>query len=210
VWPTLCPLTGVDWRVAVCPVLLSSRSRTVVELRGVKSLFLLPCRCGKNVAIEKAQAGQRVRCSCGLDLDVPTMQAIGRLEPALVEGPLEHVSRGWGLWQGMVLLGGALAMLAVGWAVYLGLTWPKAPPIDFDRLSPARTISAWHVLRSDPARRGPLDENPGVAEAQKVSRYWLVAAAGVGCLGLAIAAGALLLIRPRALRQEAADDDAEN
>jgi hypothetical protein len=173
-----------------------------LELLSVKKSFLLPCRCGNKVPIEKTQAGQQVRCSCGLELDVPTMQAIGRLEPAPVEGPTAKAASRWGLWQGLVLLGAAIALPAIGWAAYLGLSWPKARTVDIEKLSPTQALSAWHVLRTDPSRRVlPFDEYPALIEAQKVTRYWLIVATALFGIGLATAAGALLLARPRALQQ---------
>lgn len=44
--------------------------------------YLLPCSCGKSVAVEAAQAGQRVCCTCGRMLDVPTMRLVRQLPPA--------------------------------------------------------------------------------------------------------------------------------
>ena len=45
--------------------------------------YLLPCSCGKSVAVEVSQAGQSVRCPCGNTLDVPAMRLIRQLPPAV-------------------------------------------------------------------------------------------------------------------------------
>ncbi len=44
--------------------------------------YLLPCSCGKSVAVAPSQAGQRVRCACGRTLDVPAMRLVRQLPPA--------------------------------------------------------------------------------------------------------------------------------
>ena len=54
--------------------------------------YLLPCECGQNLRITKAQAGQEVSCVCGKILSVPTLRAIGQLEPATSE-TLEKAGR---------------------------------------------------------------------------------------------------------------------
>ncbi|MGL6195868.1 MAG: hypothetical protein ACRC2T_13715 [Thermoguttaceae bacterium] len=41
--------------------------------------YLLPCTCGESVPIETTQAGQTVTCSCGLQLQVPTLLKIKKL-----------------------------------------------------------------------------------------------------------------------------------
>ncbi len=42
--------------------------------------YLLPCSCGKKIAIQKSQAGQEVACECGKTLQVPTLRGLNELE----------------------------------------------------------------------------------------------------------------------------------
>ena len=160
----------------------------------MRTFFLLPCSCGNKIPIERAQAGQIVRCACGAELDVPTMQAIGRLEQAAATaGSAEPAASRWGLWQGLVLLGITITLPALGWAVYLGITWPK--PLDINALSPVRTLSVWHLFQGDVAGPGLRDDERALAQATTY-RHWMIVAVAVVCLGLAVAAGSWLLVRP--------------
>jgi hypothetical protein len=160
----------------------------------VKTFFLLPCSCGNKVPIERAQAGEKIRCPCGAELDVPTMQAIGRLDPAPDDAPAEQAASRWGLWQGLVLLGAVIMLPALGWVAYLLMTWPKL--VDIDALSPAQTLLAWNILRGDVARPG-LPGDKQVLDARQMVRRWMTVAVVIGCTGMATVAGSLLLVRPR-------------
>ncbi len=42
--------------------------------------YLLPCTCGKKIGVTKSQAGQTVRCTCGTELEVPTLRNLSELE----------------------------------------------------------------------------------------------------------------------------------
>ena len=44
--------------------------------------YLLTCDCGKTVPVEIGQAGGRVACSCGTQLDVPTLRQLRHLPQA--------------------------------------------------------------------------------------------------------------------------------
>jgi hypothetical protein len=46
------------------------------------SNFRLPCDCGQSVSVSVSQAGQTVRCSCGAQLEVPTLRGLQKLAPA--------------------------------------------------------------------------------------------------------------------------------
>ena len=46
------------------------------------STYLLTCDCGKTVPVEIGQAGGQVTCSCGTQLDVPTLRKLRHLPAA--------------------------------------------------------------------------------------------------------------------------------
>lgn len=41
--------------------------------------YLLTCQCGKQHVVSKAQAGESISCSCGKQLEVPTLRGLNQL-----------------------------------------------------------------------------------------------------------------------------------
>jgi hypothetical protein len=69
-----------------------------------KPKYLLPCSCGRQVLIETTQAGERIRCECGAELEVPTLLEIARLERK-AEGTVSTEQGNWGGRQRMLFVG---------------------------------------------------------------------------------------------------------
>jgi len=43
--------------------------------------YVLPCRCGSKIQVQKSQAGSRVECpQCRLQLEIPTIRGLSKLE----------------------------------------------------------------------------------------------------------------------------------
>jgi hypothetical protein len=89
--------------------------------------YLLPCKCGNAIAIETSQAGQQIVCSCGAQLEVPTLGAIRGLQPAPTTAPTKPATE-WNASQGM-LFAGALILMAIGAAAaYFGYVGLRSTP----------------------------------------------------------------------------------
>ena len=117
--------------------------------------YLLPCSCGSEVAVERAQAGGSVRCACGHEIDVPPLGALMSLRSVgdAAGAPESDVRGAWKrtsfllLLVGALVVGGAMARVA-----FLYAEQPRLPSLD--RAKPAWTIVIWKELRK--GVEGPL------------------------------------------------------
>jgi hypothetical protein len=87
--------------------------------------YLLPCECGLSHRVSSRQAGSTLKCSCGADLEVPTMRELGRLEPAAAGTAVRHKT--WGLRQGLMFLGLVIAGVGFLAGSYFSLIVMPAP-----------------------------------------------------------------------------------
>ena len=123
--------------------------------------YLLPCRCGQQIAIEPRQAGETTVCACGQSLPIPPMSEIVALEPAIEEVslPTKPVWR----WQhGLLVLGVVLLVAAVGLAGWFRSNRPIAA-IDTiapehirqtaKDLTPLQTWQYWELMKQGMDRR---------------------------------------------------------
>lgn len=85
--------------------------------------YLLPCSCGRNLRVEPRQAGETVRCECGLTCAVPTMRAVQNLRPASTTLPAE-AKPAWGNPQRLLVAGLVIVSLAAISAVILYIQFP--------------------------------------------------------------------------------------
>ena len=175
----------------------------------MSSKYLLPCSCGRKIAIQVVQSGQTVECECGRRLDVPTMLQIRSLEPVEEEAsPRAH--RSWGARQGLVLLGGLIVVAAGCVAAQLYFTRPRplvAPSQEqvhkayTGSLSLRQTFEEWEMLRTGPDRFRAERIDQGYGSVCANYRRWMTVAVVIGLLGVACAASGLLVPgSPRAER----------
>lgn len=155
--------------------------------------YWLPCRCGRKVVIEPRQAGQRVACGCGRELDVPQLRKILRLERAIRSS--NTGARAWGGGQRLLFSGGLLLFLATIAAAWLAWSWPARPPSLSElmeketlALNPLRSLELWEMLR---AGRHP---QPLGADSESYHQRWLKACIALGVVLGAVAIGASLLL----------------
>lgn len=138
---------------------------------------LLPCPCGKQIAVSTSQAGETVTCECGMSVEAPSLRGLRDLP--LVEA--EDSRRGtWGFRQG-VLTAGLIAVLglvgAVGW---LRAIEPEPPsPFDaaareeivgrgLDSMGPADAWRLWETAYKPLTQRGlEVFESPGEAQLNR-------------------------------------------
>lgn len=169
----------------------------------MKTLYALPCACGRTLDVERSQAGLLVRCECGREIEVPTIRGLAELEQRVSSAATQP---SWGPRQGVIFLG--LAIFA-GAACYAGYRHGFPPPAPFagvnedvlaqeiDSWTPAQTWEMWTFLSQG------MDQS----EFRQMVRYrarldqhlrWTRVVWGVAALGLVIAiAGGLLVGNPR-------------
>ena len=104
----------------------------MTELKRVPSRYLLPCSCGKSIAVSVSQAGDKVHCECGQELEVPTLRQLRELAPEQTDST---ESASWGFRQGVITLGLILASLMAATSGWFYATQPT-PLQPFD-------ASAW-------------------------------------------------------------------
>lgn len=179
--------------------------------------YLLPCECGNQVTVDATQAGLTVECTCGKELQVPTMRGLANCERASEE--VAPPTSTWGAAQGMLLLGISVLLLGLIGTIY---TWQVAEfneNLDFtlrvdkaahgkdvEAMSPAELWMEWKQMPRS-LETMPVENNtPGLRAHEHmrdkyVERYrrftWVgVAVCAIG-LGFTIFGGVLISRRPR-------------
>ncbi|MEK6249905.1 MAG: hypothetical protein N2C12_17095 [Planctomycetales bacterium] len=108
--------------------------------------------------MERSQAGERVGCECGEQVEVPTLRDLGNL-PSIEDG--ESVPR-WTHAQGIIAVTGLLILLLGGWMTlhlirslppqqFKGL-WQHAIDLDSPdkNLDESQTLELWLLYRDSP------------------------------------------------------------
>ena len=154
----------------------------------MRTKYLLPCPCGKKIAIEVAQAGQTVRCACGAKLEIPAMRRITSLEPLGPEAE-DRRSRSIAAWdkhKARMLLGAVLTVVAgmlIAW-----LAWSRPRLSNVQTLSLLESWTLWRELRLG-ANRDPSLAAKEFAKSLMANRDWTVVAVSLTILGLLIMVG---------------------
>jgi hypothetical protein len=159
--------------------------------------YLLPCRCGNQLAVELRQAGETLTCSCGAMVQAPTMLEIAKLEVAPPESVPPHPRSVWGLMHRLRLAGGVLIAVALIGGICLWLLRPisRFDTIDPEqirtsakRMTPMQTWDAWEMMRQGLDRR--TDQR--YAAALLRFRTWEVAIGVVALTGAALIGVAMI------------------
>jgi hypothetical protein len=91
--------------------------------------YLLACpECGSKLAVETGQAGQRLQCACGREIEVPSVRQLRELEPAGDVGPVQAP---WSARQGLLFLGIAIIVVSAVAAVAIAI---MRPGIGYEKL----------------------------------------------------------------------------
>ncbi len=165
--------------------------------------YLLKCSCGATVPVGVGQAGGQAACSsCQATLPVPKLRELTRLP--LAPAAAADARRGWGLFQGMLLAGGLVALLSWGAAGWLGRT--VASPVDPEAIrqnvaqqTDAQIYEAWkkHFSVTTVSRPQMVIEKR-FEQQTFLRRGMALALAGLGAAGAAVGlAGGIGLIRRR-------------
>ncbi|HVC92281.1 MAG TPA: hypothetical protein VND64_01260 [Pirellulales bacterium] len=174
----------------------------------MKSLYLLPCTCGKKIEVDGGQAGLTARCSCGAEVPVPTMRGLAALERA--EPPTaqsDRPSATWGTRQGVIFLGLVIVFAASVGGAY---TWSKTPrekpevvkdfrDIDrelIDQLTLEELWGEWHKYQTPLDDRGELAPMANFLYFEAEGWRWLKIWGGVLVFGLVVAALGLCIKPP--------------
>ncbi len=122
--------------------------------------YLLPCpACGNKLTVVAGQAGQLVQCTCGADVEVPTIRGLRELEQisSVAESPSRWTSRHSVAFLGLLIAAGALAF-----SLYLHLRAPVFDPGGYENevqtASPEQSWEHWTGnLRHGPRMRSQDD-----------------------------------------------------
>ena len=111
--------------------------------------YLMTCGCGDQVAVEPRQAGEKVRCGCGIELVAPTLRQMRQLPQAdshSAPGNASPPPRGWGAHHGVLTAGLLASALLAASGGYFWVSEPP-PPAPFDAAAynerSAATIESW-------------------------------------------------------------------
>lgn len=116
------------------------------------STYLLTCQCGKQVPVEVGQAGERVTCSCGNELEVPTLRKLRHLplaQPAATTKPT--AANKWNPKKGFIAAALILAALLAAGAAWNRWKEPFVPQFDSvgrtkavrEGLAQMKPVEAW-------------------------------------------------------------------
>ena len=153
--------------------------------------YLLPCPCGKEIAVSPTQAGFTTRCTCGAELQVPPLREMVQLQQAPTSATAARKAT-WGRRESLIMLGAVVTVAALGLAFYLQLTRPRLA--DTDSMSLVQTWVLWQELRRGVDRnRSPLEEQ--YVEALKVNRLSLSATLVLAAAGAILMA--VMYLKPR-------------
>ena len=153
--------------------------------------YLLPCSCGRKLPVDLAQTGHRVRCACGVELEVPTLLGLRRLPQAEVCDQAQGApGRPWGASQRLVLGGTVLILLGLILATWFFVTRPRI--IDVAKYPPVATLPLWESLKMGVDIPLSNDEKNMFAYLEQCHR-WTVAGLVVAVLGMLVLSGSLLM-----------------
>ena len=148
----------------------------------MRAKYLLPCACGREIPVEPTQAGQQVRCQCGLEQEVPTLLRLSRLklaEPPAAASP-SRARSAWGLRQRVLLVGLAIMALGSLWVGWELLDRPRR--LEVSLYPPRFVVMYWISLKQGVDRRLPVEI--AYTENLTENNRWLMVAAAVIGLGL--------------------------
>ncbi len=174
--------------------------------------YSLPCSCGDTIPIETSQAGETVVCSCGRQLEVPTMRAIRQLDP--IRPPAVACAKSAGNWSmpQRLCFSIGMAVAAIGFAIgvyyQLGrasldteeVVWDTRLDSDLELLDNMNLEEAWKNWENvRDSGIGPYNP-PRFIKSRVVSAFWkkyVVVGLGIGLSGLALMGIAFVLPRQR-------------
>jgi hypothetical protein len=165
--------------------------------------YLLPCpQCERKLAVTTGQAGDRLRCECGAEVEVPTVRSLRALpEVHGAVGP----KRSWSTRHSVVFLGAVVAIAGLAFGVYLHVRSVAERPRDnfaedIQGMSPDKAWELWSSIMRHGATWKP---QKGVAQEKAIKRYdelvrWKWIGFGIAGAGAIIAIIGLAMFAQRA------------
>ncbi len=159
----------------------------------MKITYLLSCSCGRKHPVESTQAGQSLRCPCGEDLTIPTMQRLRLLERVEQHDSRTSAASTWSTRKKFVLLGAVFFALGLALSVLVYRARPQL--LGVDQLTPLQSLDIW---RSYTYRDG-IALLPGEIEFERLrerNTRWLTVTLAIAGLGVIVMASSLLVGPP--------------
>jgi hypothetical protein len=155
--------------------------------------YLLPCPvCGNKLTVVAGQAGQLVQCTCGADVEVPTIRGLRELDQVI--GEAESSSR-WTSRHSVAFLGLLITAGALAFSLYLHLRAPVFDPGGYENevqaASPEQSWEHWMGnLRHGPRMRVKTTDHDAIVRRGAKDWYverWEWVGYGLAALGLVVA-----------------------
>jgi hypothetical protein len=154
--------------------------------------YLLDCQCGNRLPVEIGQAGGRIACSCGKQLDVPTLRNLRQLPTAIVDE--KPTSIAWNKRKGAIAACLIVAVVLAAVAVWNRINQPSVPKFDsgarmqqvereLKNITPADAYALSHNYRMlaergmavyEPANRAAIQQHIAHQTFQR-RIYWITA-----------------------------------
>jgi hypothetical protein len=130
------------------------------------STYLLTCQCGKTIPIEVGQAGERVACECGANVEVPPLRKLRHLP--LAQPKTAQPRAAWSASKGFVtaaLIAAGLLAAVAAWSWWTEPVMPKFNPegqiaaVDRElaEVTPTQAWARWVAYYRPLATRGFSD-----------------------------------------------------
>lgn len=158
--------------------------------------YLLPCECGREVVVSRAQAGGTALCECGAKLSVPTLRGLAELRQAPVAGGA-RTRRSWDDRHrvGFLLALGAITCLFVAGYLWASLPQPVEQPSEGDFAQFVQESSARELFFMHHEALHGLDRTtPADAEVMRIRQIMSWGIGIVLTMALAASASACIVI----------------
>ena len=159
--------------------------------------YLFPCDCGRKLTVDTFQAGEKITCECGKEIELPSLREMRMLEPAEAEKPKQASRPSWGMPDKLLMTG--IILIGCG-AIGAGLLWhfwPITPPeweVDLEviqeytqKMSLQESMKMWDERLGK--EKWEREDHPYViyyrVESEAFTR-WLIVAAVVAGIGVVL------------------------
>ncbi len=166
--------------------------------------YLLPCpQCGRNLVVTTGEAGGRVRCECGSQVDVPTVRGLREL--ATAPAPTAEATSSWTARHSLIFLGVLTMLAGVAFGLFLhyraARLLPQSTFADDIRNMPAEdTWTLWsQYFRGRVGRWQPLKGEKQLSDlkAYEEMKRWELIGYGFAGLGVVLAVIGLTMLGPK-------------
>jgi ABC-type Fe3+ transport system permease subunit len=163
--------------------------------------YLLSCSCGQQTGVSSVQAGETVRCACGLPLQVPSMRELRTLPPAKDE--LAGKARRAVTWEDRHRVAFLLVLVAIAALAGAGYLAAQLPPTE--RPVTPQDVDEWVKTSTPDEALGMFEDlkqglRPNSVDSAIAQRFRTTLLWGMGiALSVCIVAlvGAAVALRPR-------------